>query len=264
MLFKSYSLIVDEQYPDSSLLNQIAAHRIRRLNRNAYSYQYNIRFEENRFLLLAIDVDDGRYSETVYDQSSEIEKPNPKKRYELEYAEQFFACYDLQMKELYLSNPQRKPAIKLLFSDFINPSLKVYIRERLSSIEEFSSVVQSIKKIKYTQTRNLVNMNPTGLFAQRYDPLGVELPDKLTSTLEYSTGIHPQAVINRLRDLLSPQRSKEIESIEILGTDDEGFEQLFSLEKIIKNIPIPIEADENGKYDPEQVFAILLSKLKEQ
>ena len=105
-------------------------------------------------------------------------------------------------------------------------------------------------------------MNPESLFAQSYNPLGLEMPDKLISTLEYDTGIHAQTVINKLKKLLDSRKTKEIDSLEILGTDDEGFEQLFSLEKVVKSIPIVLEADDNGKYDPEQVFVYLLAKLK--
>ena len=105
-------------------------------------------------------------------------------------------------------------------------------------------------------------MNPGSLFAQGYNPLGLEIPDKLISTLEYDTGIHAQTVIDKLKKLFDSRKTKEIDSLEILGTDDEGFEQLFSLEKVVKSIPIVLEADDNGKYDPEQVFAYLLAKLK--
>ena len=262
MLFKSYSLIIDETYPEISLLQRIAEKGVARLHSNDFSYQYNIQFREERFLFIAVDFDNGKYSETVYDTESETQKENPKKKSQLEYADQFFACYDAEAKELYLSDSNRKAAIKLLFAEFIDSKLKVYIRERISSIEDFSRVVQSIKKVKYTQTRNLVNMNPESLFAQSYNPLGLEMPDKLISTLEYDTGIHAQTVINKLKKLLDSRKTKEIDSLEILGTDDEGFEQLFSLEKVVKSIPIVLEAHDNGKYDPEQVFAYLLAKLK--
>ena len=264
MVFKSYSLIVDEQYPSVALLKSIADQKKRRLGSNDLNYQYNIRFEEDRFLLLAVDVDDGKYSETVYDTESEMEKENPRKRYELEYADQFFACYDAQAHELYLSSTQRKAAIKLLFGEHIGPKQKVFIRERLSSVEEFAEAVQSIRRVKYTQTRNLVNIHPDGLFSQGYNPLGLEIPDKLISTLEYDSGIHAGTVIDKLRNLFRRGESKEIESLEILGVDDEGFERQFTLEKVIKNIPITIEQDEDGRYDPEQVFSLLLAKLKER
>lgn len=89
MLFKSYSLIVDETYPDVSLLQRIADQGVQRTNSKDFSYKYSIRFEEGRFLLLTVDYDDGKYSETVFDTESETEKKNPRKRYELEYADQF-------------------------------------------------------------------------------------------------------------------------------------------------------------------------------
>lgn len=264
MLFKSYALIVDENYPEIDLLQRIAGQGVQRLKSKDFSYQYNIRFEEGRFLLLAVDVDDGKYSETVFDTEAETQKENPRKKHELEYADQFFACYDAEAKELYLSNTQRKAAIKLLFAESIDPKQKVYVRERLTSVEEFAKVVQAIKRVKYTQTRNLVNMKPDGLFAQGYNPLGLEMPDKLISTLEYDSGIHAAAVIDKLTSLFNSGKTKEIDSLEILGVDDEGFEQLFSLEKVVKSIPVPIEEDEDGRYDPEQVFVLLLAKLRER
>lgn len=262
MFFKSYALIVDEHYPDATLLAQIAEKRLQRLSYNGFNYKYDIRFQEERFLLIAVDFNDGKYSEMVYDIESEIEKQNPRKRHELEYADQFFACYDLNEKELYLSNIQRKAAIRLLFMEHVGEKQKVRIRERLSSVEEFAEVVHSIKRVKYTQTRNLVNMDPTGLFAQGYNPLGLEIPDRLISTLEYDCGINAKAVVEKLKNLLIKSKTKEIESIEILGEDDEGFEQLFSLEKIIKSFSIDIESDGDGRYDEGEVFRLLLTQLR--
>lgn len=90
------------------------------------------------------------------------------------------------------------------------------------------------------------------------------MPDKLISTLEYDSGIHAAAVIDKLTSLFNSGKTKEIDSLEILGVDDEGFEQLFSLEKVVKSIPVPIEEDEDGRYDPEQVFVLLLAKLRER
>lgn len=80
MLFKSYALIVDENYPEIDLLQRIAGQGVQRLKSKDFSYQYNIRFEEGRFLLLAVDVDDGKYSETVFDTESETQKENPRKK----------------------------------------------------------------------------------------------------------------------------------------------------------------------------------------
>ena len=107
MLFKSYSLIIDETYPEISLLKRIAEKGVARLHSNDFSYQYNIQFREERFLFIAVDFDNGKYSETVYDTESETQKENPKKKSQLEYADQFFACYDAEAKELYLSDSNR-------------------------------------------------------------------------------------------------------------------------------------------------------------
>lgn len=212
MLFKSYSLIVDEVHPDLAFMKRVAEQSIRRCNATSFSYRYHISLESERFLLLAVDVDDGKYSDTVFDTEAETEKQNPRKRYELEFADQFFACYDIQGKELYISSTQRRSALRLLFAEFIPPDRKVYIRERLTSVDDFAAVVQAIRRVKYTQTRNLVNLNPDGLFVQRYDPLGLEMPERLISTLEFGAGIRADSVINKLRTLFGNGSTNEIGS----------------------------------------------------
>ena len=80
--------------------------------------------------------------------------------------------------------------------------------------------------------------------------------------MEYDCGINAKAVVEKLKNLLIKSKTKEIESIEILGEDDEGFEQLFSLEKIIKSFSIDIESDSDGRYDEDGVFELLLTKLR--
>lgn len=262
LTFKSYSLLVDENYPDPELLKQINELPVRRSSCGDYSYKYSTRYEEGKFLFISVDYDDGKYSDIVYDTENDNEKENPKKRYEIEYKEQFFACYDIINKELYISDSQRKAAIKSLFSTVLTPDKKTRIRERLSSVEDFADTVKLIRRIKYTQTKNLVTAQPGGLFSQRFDPLGLEIPDKLVSTLEYDSGIHVKPIIDKLRGIFNKHGTKEIESLEILGEDDEGFERLFSLDKIVKGLSIDIDPDEDGRYDSEAVFSLLLEKLK--
>ena len=149
-----------------------------------------------------------------------------------------------------------------MFADYILPELKVRVRERLSSLDDFAAVVRSIKKVKYTQTKNLVNLHPESLFAQRYDPLGLDLPDKLTSTLEFDTGLHVRPFIDKLRDMITRHNTREIESLEVTGEDADGFDQLFSLEKIVKSIDVEVKADDDGRYDPEAVFNKLMIALR--
>lgn len=262
MLFKSFSLIVDESYPDTALLNRMANDRVRRINIGEFSYKFCLQFVDERFFLMAVDYSDGKYSDTVYDTESESEKENPKKRYEIEYKDQFFACYDVEKCELYISNIQRKSAVRALFADYILPELKVRVRERLSSLDDFAAVVRSIKRVKYTQTKNLVNLHPDSLFAQRYDPLGLDLPDKLTSTLEFDTGLHARPIIDKLRDMISRHNSREIESLEVTGEDADGFDQLFSLDKIVKSIVVEVDADADGRYDSDEIFEKLMIALR--
>lgn len=49
MLFKSFSLIVDETYPDTALLNRMANDRVRRINVGEFSYKFCLQFVDERF-----------------------------------------------------------------------------------------------------------------------------------------------------------------------------------------------------------------------
>ena len=103
MLFKSYSLIIDETYPEISLLKRIAEKGVARLHLNDFSYQYNIQFREERFLFIAVDFDNGKYSETVYDTESETQKENPKKK----------PNWSMQISSLLAMMPRQKSFIYL-------------------------------------------------------------------------------------------------------------------------------------------------------
>lgn len=262
MLFKSYALIVDEEYPTLSVIKKIHKPGKRRIPFGECVYEIQTEIKEDRFLLISVDYDDLKYRDTVYNLATQSERKNPKARTEIEFKQQLFACYDIQKKEFYISNAQKKCAVRILFNEALGTHIKTTIRERLSSVDEFAEAVTAITKVKYTQTRNLVNEAPDSVFAQRYDPLALEVPDRLVSTLEYKNKIDARPVISRLKELVDKQKTKEIESIEIIGVDAEGFEQMFNLDNIVKGINIDIKQDDDGRYDADNVFFRLMAVLK--
>lgn len=262
MLFKSYTLIVDEECPTLEIIKQIHKQGKRRIPFGDCVYEIQTEIKEDRFFLISVDYDDLKYRDTVYNLETKSERKNPKKRTEIEFKQQLFACYDLQKTELYISNPQKKCAVRILFNEVLGTQVKTTIRERISNVDEFAAVVKAITKVKYTQTHNLVNQYPDSIFAQRYDPLGLEVPDRHISTLEYKYKADATPFIGRLKELIGKQSTKEIESIEIIGEDAEGFEQLFSLDKIVKSVSIDIDADSDGRFDSDNVFFLLLARLR--
>jgi len=66
----------------------------------------------------------------------------------------------------------------------------------------------------------------------------------------------------QIKDLFDKHMTHEIESIEIIGEDEEGFEHRFNLDNIIKEIPIALEADDDKRYDKDSVFQLLLLRLR--
>jgi len=262
MVFKCFSLLIDGHVPsleDFQAIGGISKYRL--FSSNNYLYEFSLEIVENRFVMIAVDYDDQRYRSTVYDMESEEEVDNPKKRTQIELKQQFFSCYDTDNKELFISDPQKRGALKQFLQEKSN-NVPVRISARISSASDFEQYVKYISKVKYIQTRNLVNCHPDSIFAQRYDPLGLDMPDKLTTTLEYETKLSVANLGRRIKELFDKNKTKEIESIEIYGEDENGFEQHFSFDKIIKEITIEIIADEDKRYDKDSVFDLLLLKLK--
>lgn len=259
MTFKCYTLIRDEVCPSYEDFEYIGEGKKRHF-KNDFIYEFTLRFASDRFILFGIDYDDQKYRDTVYNIETEEEDKNPKKPTQIELKQQFFACYDTDKHELYISDPQKKGALK----DFLQDKWqkKVMIRARISSAKEFEETVHSIRKVTYTQTRNLVTSHPESIFAQRYDPLGLDIPDRLKTTLEYESKLDAIPLRSKIREIFDRNHKYEIESIEILGEDESGIMQTFNLETIIKEFSISIEPDEDKRYDMDLLFQLLLLKLE--
>jgi len=210
--------------------------------------------------MMSVDYDDPRYRAKVYNILTEQEDDNPKLKTQMEVNQLFFACYDVEKGELFISSPQKKGALRAFLEDRWQKTVR--IRARISSAEEFEKVVRYIRKVTYTQTRNLVNVHPESIFSQRYDPLGLDVPDRLKTTLEYEQLLDVIPFRRQIKDLFDKHMTHEIESIEIIGEDEEGFEHRFNLDNIIKEIPIALEADDDKRYDKDSVFQLLLLRLR--
>lgn len=112
-------------------------------------------FIEDRFLWCYFSYDDQKYNEQVWDKEINTLKDNPKKKTEIEFKNQFFMCYDLHNKLLYLDDCEKCGFIKR----YIQEVLQKYtiIKGIYSSIEEFEDKINDIIDIKFIQFDNVMN-----------------------------------------------------------------------------------------------------------
>ncbi len=224
-------------------------------------YSFTARFEADRFLLVYCEYDNKQYRETVYDMEQEMEAENPRKPYQNELRQQFFACYDTETKTLYLSDFQKKGILQSYLKEQTNKEIK--IRERFDSIDGFCNIAKFIKTISFVQQRSLMNQTGSSVFTQMYGALGLDVPNRAITKVEYGN-----SPISKLRGAIQRIKDRkdncEFDSIVIVGTDAFGAEVRFSYETLVSNKSISVDRNANGRYDNEDVFSMLIAEIGEQ
>lgn len=223
-------------------------------------YSFTAKFEKD-YLFIYCEFDNKQYRETVYDMEHDVEAENPRKPYQNELRQQFFACYDTKNSTLYLSDFQKKSILQSYLHEQTNKDIK--IRERFNSIDGFCEMVKFIKSISFIQHNSLMNAHGTSVFHQMYSPLGLDIPDKVTTKIEY--GNSPIGQLRRaINNIKAKKENCEFDSIVIVGTDAIGAEVRFSYETLVSNKTINIVRNENGRYDSEDVFTTLIAEIEAQ
>ena len=224
-------------------------------------YSFTARVEADRYLLVYCEYDNKQYRETVYDMEQEVEAENPRKPYQNELRQQFFACYDTETKTLYLSDFQKKGILQSYLKE--QTSKEIRIRERFDSIDRFCDIAKFIRTISFVQHNTLMNSTGTSIFHQMYGALGLDVPNKATTKIEYGN-----SPISQFKDAIKRIKDKkdncEFDSIVIIGSDAFGAEIRFSYETLVSNKSINVDRNENGRYDSDDVFSTLIAELGEQ
>lgn len=222
-------------------------------------YSFTARVEQDRYLLIYCEYDTKAYRETVYDTEQEIEAENPRKPYQNELRQQFFACYDAQTSTLYLSDFQKKGILQSYLKEQTN--MEVMIRERFDSIDGFCKMAKFIKSIRFVQHNSLMNSAGETLFQRMCGALALDTPDRMTTKVEYNN--QPIQLFKSAIDAIKHRKDNlEVDSIVIVGTDAMGAEVKFSYETLVSNATIDAVRNENGRYDCNDVFSSLISMIE--
>ena len=256
--FKNYDLIVEDDYPKLTDFRVYFNEGKRHYQTGKYFFEFDIRLHENRFFIIVCNYDDYKYRDRVFDYITEEETANPKRPTQSELKQQFFVCYDIKGRTLYLSEGTKKTELKNYMEECLQR--KVRIRERFASLDTFLNSIQYLFTIRFTQSRNLLNLDPQGTFERQYGALGLDIPDKLTTKFEYrKIPIGQQKA--RIKDLGKRRNQGEFDSLVIVGEDSEGFEKTFDFSSMVTTTKIRADVDEYSRYDADEVIELLLEEL---
>ena len=200
------------------------------------------------------------YGEIVLDTEKEKQHKNTRKKNEIELRKQLFLILDTESHLLYLSDIAKKGAIKTYFSEELQAD--IIIKNLYSSLDEFQKSVKILKKLKFTQYRNISNtLDKESIFMQQANELGLDMPEKIMMQIEY-----PNTFIGDLKNGIQILKKKKdqgyFNDIILIGEDDFGIEQSFDFTSVIKNIEIAVRKNEDDRYDENEVERSFFEKIR--
>ena len=216
---------------------------------------------ENRYLWMYFQYDNSKlYGEIVLDTEKEKQHKNTRKKNEIELRKQLFVMFDVKSHLLYLSDIAKKGVIRAYFTDELQADIT--IKNLYSSLDEFQSSVKLLKKLKFTQEKNVLNiLNKESLFMQQTNELGLDMPERITMQIEYSNTLIGN-IKNGIQKLKQKKNEGYFKDIILIGEDDSGIEQSFNLTSIIKNIEIPVRKNDDDRYDKNEVECVFFEKIR--
>lgn len=259
MRFSSMLLYIDDEFPNKAVFEKLLAVSSERYRKGKYLYTVEQRLISDRYYWMYFQYDNERlYVDTVVDISDNSEKDNPRPKNQVETRHQLFACFDLSKNMLYVSDYSKKAIVP----DYIKEMLlkPVVVKNVFKSFEEFVAAVKYLKSVTFTQRRNIFTSSDGSIFRRNANLYGLDLPERCKLKFDYGTS--PIGIINTSVQNLKLGWSKdEFEDVIIVGTDDSGVESAFNFSSVVSSIEIELARNENDRYNPEEVCALLLSKL---
>ena len=176
--FKALHIIIEGH---NSIYDDVE--KIISFGKNKYEYNNEVfliekKIVDNRYLWMYCQYENSKlYGEIVLDTEIEKQHKNTRKKNEIELRKQLFLILDTESQLLYLSDITKKGAIKAYFTEELQAD--IIIKNLYSSLDEFQKSVKILKKLKFTQYRNISNtLDKESIFMQQANELGLDMPEK--------------------------------------------------------------------------------------
>lgn len=254
LIFKTLHMIVENKSITRDDISKLVFGAKNKYEHRNEVYLIERKYVENRYLWMYCQYDNSKlYGEVVLDTMKEKQHKNTRKKNEVELRKQLFVIIDSETHLVYISDIAKKGMIKEYLSEELQAD--VIIKNVYSSLDEFQDAIKYLKKLKFTQQRNIMNVvDNESIFMQQVSELGLDMPEKITMQIEY-----PNTLIGSLRNGIQNIKQKReqgyFKDIVLIGVDDSGIEQSFDFSSVVKNIEILTRKNEDERYDNEEVEA---------
>lgn len=259
MKFHKMLLSIDDDFPIYNDFVFLMNNGLKRYRRKNYLYLIEQFFEGQFYWMYFQYENENLYVDTVFDTSDDMEKSNPRPKNQVELKGQFFACYDLHKNVLYISDYTKKSVLSAYIAEMIGKTVE--IKNIYEDLDKFIEAVRDIKRVVFTQRKNLFTMEEDTLFKTQASILGLDLPERSKLQLDY--GSTPIGKIKTsLQNWKSERERGRFEEIVVVGTDDRGIEHSFNYATMLSALEFDVAKDENLRYNENVVRVNLIAKLE--
>lgn len=224
-------------------------------------YKITIQKLEDRFLWIYAKFGETLpYSNEVFDAEQEQIVSNPRNKTQAELNKQIFSLYDFQSSTLFLRNENSKTFLEKYFKETLEKDF--VIKAFFKNPQEFMESIAKIQKITFTSKRNVIT-SQVKLFDKIENIFGLGQPERFYIRMDYQGRKKTDEMIEFFQELKEKKDNLEIESLVVIGEDDNNVKSMFNIENYIQIAKIDASKNENGMYDENVIKNNLILKIKE-
>ena len=259
--FQSYQLLIERCIPTEESFSVLNGRTLTEESDDSNSInEVTISVDQNCVWFVGKKGKGYPYSSEVYDRTTKKKERNPRTKNQVELRNQWFAMYHYSMGLLFIFG-ESKATFQAILRKYLDTD--VLIKNVYKSKEEFLDQLLKIKSIRFVARKDLLT-NPTSIFENTVNDLGLGNPEQIKMSVDYSYVDKTVAFTNTVKHLFSKIESGELTGLVIVGShieDDNTVESVFNIKSLGETIRIFCEKDEQGMFNVSQVKASLLEKF---
>lgn len=259
LIFSSMQLIVEGVFPTEEFLRQFYDSEEYELTYQDKTNLIETKIIKSRYYCFYTNYGEAMpHNNIVVSLKTHQKESNPRTIDQVEPNKQFFSCYDIDSKILYVSNARQKGFLQHVYKT--KTGSYVDIKNIYSDVESFIQKLNMVDTMKFVSYKDIFNEG-NDLFSSVSNIFGFGMPNKFTVDAEYNVSMK-ESIAEQLRRLNLLQKNGEIRSLVCVGRDDDDVETVFNTGSFIRKIDVTSEKDDGGLYDEAEVFSGLIDKIQ--
>lgn len=259
--FTSFQVVVDGKFPTVDDYDVLCSKALIKYDREGvhYKIEHKLANDNDFYWMYASYGNPLPYSDQVYDTLSQVTKDNPRKQYDAELRNQFFALYDFKTQSLYLSNSQKKVFFEVYCKTYIGK--EVIIKRIYKSAEDFLSIVKKVSNLRLVSQRSIFTMK-SGLFDDVDNVFGLGEPEQIELDLSFGKIDKTNIFEQMLKGWRNRFQECQIDKLICVGYDENDMEVVFNTESFMHKIEVKQKKNSKGMFEQISVRDALLAQVR--